>query len=460
MKKSGACALFGIALLLTACGQPAQRELEFEEAPIGDADDKGWEEPAPAVVDESPALRVTSFSPRTGSYEDIPSRVKVNFSTALLDQDSIEDPENWTWVCDNESLEVFTVELDGKSAYVDVDTAPAGAQKCILTASTQLKTQARRVLSKATSVTYRIKAATNSGSGTQPSPSPSPAAPTEDKTAPVARINSPLKGDRLAGLVRVQINAQDEGPNNEIKSGVREVRVLVNDKSAGTDTTSPYEVQVDTNQFTNGVYTIAVTTVDKAGNTSAKADIRQVMIYHANTSTTDSLNKTSYFLGLGKPGKDYKVQVDTDRNLWGFNLRSGALIDQIQPVWKKSYGPDNEPIVDMTQKYGGLGGGPGNSNCPDTGNYRVVGLEGYYRDGSVSGFAVLCRSQSLPEGVTKLNFSSIAATLASISQTVHGDFQGEKKGTRKSILCPLGTYAVGVQGRADHLVRDIKLICR
>ncbi|HEY0483668.1 MAG TPA: PHB depolymerase family esterase [Kofleriaceae bacterium] len=80
-----------------------------------------------------------------------------------------------------------------------------------------------------------------------------------DTTPPSVTLTAPAAGATLSGTASVTANASDN-------VGVTRVDVLVDGAVAGSDTSAPYSVAVDTTRLTNASHTLAARAFDAAGN--------------------------------------------------------------------------------------------------------------------------------------------------------------------------------------------------
>lgn len=92
------------------------------------------------------------------------------------------------------------------------------------------------------------------------------APPSGDTTPPSATLTSPAAGATLTGAVTVTASASDN-------VGVTRVDILVDGAVAGSDTTAPYAVTIDTTALGNGSHTLAARAFDAANNAGTSAAI-------------------------------------------------------------------------------------------------------------------------------------------------------------------------------------------
>ncbi|HET7499578.1 MAG TPA: Ig-like domain-containing protein, partial [Kofleriaceae bacterium] len=87
-----------------------------------------------------------------------------------------------------------------------------------------------------------------------------------DTTAPTISITAPAPGATVSGSVAVTATASDA-------TGVTRVDVLVDGVLAGSDTTAPYSVTVDTTRLANGSHAISAQAFDAASNVGTSATV-------------------------------------------------------------------------------------------------------------------------------------------------------------------------------------------
>lgn len=87
-----------------------------------------------------------------------------------------------------------------------------------------------------------------------------------DTTAPSVAITAPAAGATVSGSVAVAVNATDD-------VGVTRVDVLVDGAVAGSDTTAPYSVAVDTTALADGNHALSARAIDAANNTATSASV-------------------------------------------------------------------------------------------------------------------------------------------------------------------------------------------
>jgi hypothetical protein len=85
-------------------------------------------------------------------------------------------------------------------------------------------------------------------------------APPADTTPPTASITSPAAGAALTGTVTVSVTASDA-------SGVTSVQLVVDGTATGAiDTSSPYDIALNTANLANGAHTLSARALDPSGN--------------------------------------------------------------------------------------------------------------------------------------------------------------------------------------------------
>ncbi|HEU4734045.1 MAG TPA: PHB depolymerase family esterase [Kofleriaceae bacterium] len=87
-----------------------------------------------------------------------------------------------------------------------------------------------------------------------------------DTTAPTVSITAPAAGATVSGAVAVSATASDD-------TGLTRVDVLVDGALAGSDTTAPYSVTVDTTRLGNGSHAISARAFDAANNVGTSAPV-------------------------------------------------------------------------------------------------------------------------------------------------------------------------------------------
>jgi subtilisin family serine protease len=90
--------------------------------------------------------------------------------------------------------------------------------------------------------------------------------PVADPQPPTTSITSPAAGATVAGVVTVQVNAQDN-------VGVTQVELYQDGALLGADTTAPYSFNWNTNATTNGSHTLTSKAYDAAGNTATSQPV-------------------------------------------------------------------------------------------------------------------------------------------------------------------------------------------
>jgi poly(hydroxyalkanoate) depolymerase family esterase len=87
-----------------------------------------------------------------------------------------------------------------------------------------------------------------------------------DTTPPTVSITSPASGATVSGALAVNATASDN-------TGVTRVDVLVDGAVAGSDTTAPYSVTIDTTKLGNGSHAISARAFDAANNAGTSATV-------------------------------------------------------------------------------------------------------------------------------------------------------------------------------------------
>jgi hypothetical protein len=87
-----------------------------------------------------------------------------------------------------------------------------------------------------------------------------------DTTPPTVSVTSPANGATVSGALAVNATASDN-------TGVTRVDVLVDGAPAGSDTTAPYSVTIDTTTLGNGSHAISARAFDAANNAATSATV-------------------------------------------------------------------------------------------------------------------------------------------------------------------------------------------
>jgi poly(hydroxyalkanoate) depolymerase family esterase len=87
-----------------------------------------------------------------------------------------------------------------------------------------------------------------------------------DTTPPTVSITSPTSGATVSGSLAVAASASDN-------VGVSRVDVLVDGNLAGSDSSAPYSVTIDTTTLANGTHTLTARAVDAANNTGTSGAV-------------------------------------------------------------------------------------------------------------------------------------------------------------------------------------------
>ena len=115
-----------------------------------------------------------------------------------------------------------------------------------------------------------------------------------DTTPPSVAITAPAAGATLSGAVAVTATASDN-------IGVARVDVLVDGVLAGSDSTAPYAVTLDTTALTNGGHTLTARAFDAANNTTTSAAI-SVVVQNGGGGGGRRLETFSTAAGPDNPG--------------------------------------------------------------------------------------------------------------------------------------------------------------
>ncbi|HEX3765674.1 MAG TPA: PHB depolymerase family esterase [Kofleriaceae bacterium] len=115
-----------------------------------------------------------------------------------------------------------------------------------------------------------------------------------DTTPPTVSITAPAAGATVSGSVAVTASASDN-------VGVTRVDVLVDGSVAGSDTTAPYSVAVDTTRLASGSHTLTARAVDAAGNTGTSAAVT-VTVQNGGGGGGGHLETFSASAGPDNPG--------------------------------------------------------------------------------------------------------------------------------------------------------------
>lgn len=90
---------------------------------------------------------------------------------------------------------------------------------------------------------------------------------------PTVAIVDPFAGKRVRGALQVRLDAA-------APSGVREVEVLVDGARVALLTAAPFELQLDTEQFSDGEHALDARVVDAAGNVARAETVRLFFLNH------------------------------------------------------------------------------------------------------------------------------------------------------------------------------------
>lgn len=115
-----------------------------------------------------------------------------------------------------------------------------------------------------------------------------------DPTPPTVSLTAPAAGATVSGPVAVTANASDN-------VGVARVDFLVDGAVAGSDTSSPYSITVDTTTLTNGSHALAARAFDAASNAATSASIT-VTVQNGEGGGGSHLETFSSSTGPDNPG--------------------------------------------------------------------------------------------------------------------------------------------------------------
>ncbi len=157
--------------------------------------------------------------------------------------------------------------------------------------------------------------------------------PNPDTTDPTVIITEPQSNGTISGSVTVKATASDAGPGDQISSGVAGVQFSINGNPIGTeDTTSPYQVPLDTTTITNGTYQLVATVRDNVGR-SASSSIPVIVsnppvISNINASATNN----SATISWDTLNSDSNSQV-----LYSVNDTSYNLSSAVDPIRRRNH---------------------------------------------------------------------------------------------------------------------------
>lgn len=103
-----------------------------------------------------------------------------------------------------------------------------------------------------------------------------PEAAVHDTTPPTVNITNPANDAIISGTTELSAEASDD-------KGVSGVVFVIDGKTIINDTSKPYETQLDTTTFTNGIYTVEAIAKDTSGNQS-----RSSILITINNTATDT----------------------------------------------------------------------------------------------------------------------------------------------------------------------------
>ena len=137
---------------------------------------------------------------------------------------------------------------------------------------------------------------------------------TPDSTAPVVSISSPLPGDRVSGIVAVDVKASDDRE-------VTRVELFINGVLIGSDATAPYGFSVDTSGMPEGDLAVEARGVDAAGNVG-KANLSVIV---ANDTTPPSVQIVNPLSGATITGPTtVSVSASDDKRVAKIKLAIGG----------------------------------------------------------------------------------------------------------------------------------------
>jgi thermitase len=137
---------------------------------------------------------------------------------------------------------------------------------------------------------------------------------TPDSSAPVVSISSPLPGDRVSGIVAVDVKASDDRE-------VTRVELFVNGVLIGSDATAPYGFSVDTSGMPEGDLAVEARGVDAAGNVG-KANLSVIV---ANDTTPPSVQIVNPLSGATITGPTtVSVSASDDKRVAKIKLAIGG----------------------------------------------------------------------------------------------------------------------------------------
>ncbi|MBI3543359.1 MAG: hypothetical protein HY075_08825 [Deltaproteobacteria bacterium] len=363
------------------------------------------------------SLLITQFYPAAGTVSSLPATFQVTFNKTSLDMTSLQTNSNWVLSCGTSVFTPASVTLNGSVAVVNMGTFTSSATSCSFTVSAAVKDTSGNLLSGTRTAVYAISGATGSSGST-------------DKTPPTGNITSPLPYDRVSGSVTVSATASDVGDN---QSGVASVEFWVDTTKVGTATTSPYQISFNASTVTSGQHHLSLTIVDKAGNKASNVDGHDLVFANYSYTTTGSAGGTG--------GSAFTEAAPSEYNLIGLHIRANSSIVGLSPIWTRAYNNTDMAKVDGAW-HGGTGGNDQYASCPDDGNWRVVGVYGYY--GSyVNQLGVICAQQYAPN-----SGYWYSTTFYSTS------------GSPFTLTCPSGKFVTSVNGRSGSLLDQIILGCQ
>jgi hypothetical protein len=165
----------------------------------------------------------------------------------------------------------------------------------------------------------------------------------------------------------------------------------------------------------------------------------------------------------GSGGNRFKTRCPRNQHLLGFKLRAGDNIDAVQAVCGLAYTATRaEPAVTAMPQLGGTGGNPQGVMCPAA-TPIVIGarFEAEGIDTQVLNAIRLYCGVAGPAQATIYPDDGYAAEFAAHVQGSGGGIGiGDPVQTIVDMtMCPTGTVAVGIHGRAGKMVDAVGLLC-
>jgi chitodextrinase len=177
---------------------------------------------------------------------------------------------SWTASTDNVGVSQYNVYRSASAGFT-----PSATNKIGQTAATTYSDNGL-----AAGTYYYQVIAQDAAGNVSPASNEASAAVTSDTTAPTVSITSPTNGSTVSGTTTISTNASDN-------VGVAGVQFKLDGVNVGAeDTTSPYSLNWDTTQTTDGAHSLTATARDASGNTTTSATV-SVTVH--NTASTGSL---------------------------------------------------------------------------------------------------------------------------------------------------------------------------